>query len=99
MDLFFVKLILSFIVGGSWLAFTLWISEKFGSKIGGIIIGLPSTTLVSLLFIAWTQDSSAAVAAVVIIPAVTAVSLIFSYAFVALYKEKLGIAKSLIGAL
>ncbi|HIH19650.1 TPA: DUF3147 family protein [Candidatus Micrarchaeota archaeon] len=99
MDLFLVKLVLSFIVGGSFLAFTLWISEKFGSKIGGIIIGLPSTTLVSLLFIAWTQDASVAVSAAVIIPAITAVSLIFSYAFVMLYKGKLGMTKALAGAL
>ncbi len=85
-DPFIIKLILSFIVGGSWIAFTIWISERFGSKIGGILIGLPSTILVSLLFIAWTQSNSAAVSAVPVIPAATAVNSLFLVAFILLYR-------------
>ncbi|MCP4683701.1 MAG: DUF3147 family protein [Desulfobacterales bacterium] len=34
---------LSFVVGGLWVAGTTFIAEYFGTKIGGIIGGLPST--------------------------------------------------------
>ena len=87
MDEFQVKLLLAFLVGGSYIAFTIWVSQKFGSKLGGIAIGLPSTTLVSLLFIAWTQDSQAAVSAASIVPVGIAVSCIFVATFVNFYKR------------
>jgi len=85
MDIFYFKLFLSFLVGGAYIAFTIWLSEKFGSKIGGIAIGLPSTALVSFIFIAWTSDLAAAVAAVPITPLVTAACTLFVAAFVRFY--------------
>ena len=87
MDEFQIKLLLSFLVGGGYIAFTIWVSQKFGSKLGGIAIGLPSTTLVSLLFIAWTQNSKAAVSAASIVPVGIAVSCIFVATFVNFYKR------------
>ena len=84
MDLFWLKLILSFIVGGAFIAFTIWVSEKYGSKLGGVIIGLPSTSLVGLLFIAWSQNNMAAVSAVPIMPAVAGINSIFVALFVLL---------------
>ena len=97
MDMFALKLLLSFLVGGAYIAFTIWLSEKFGSKLGGIAMGLPSTALVSFIFIAWTQDLSAAVSAAPITPLVTAACTIFVAAFVRFYG--LGRAKSLALAL
>ncbi|MFA5929820.1 MAG: hypothetical protein WC861_02970 [Candidatus Micrarchaeia archaeon] len=85
MDIFYIKLLLSFLVGGAYIAFTIWLSERFGSKIGGIAIGLPTTTIISLIFIAWTSDLSAAVAAVPIMPLVTAACTLFVAAFVHFY--------------
>lgn len=96
-DPFIIKLVLSFVVGGSWIAFTIWISERFGSKVGGILIGLPSTILVSLLFIAWTQNNVAAVSAVPIIPAATAVNSLFLVAFIVFYRY--GLVLAYLGAL
>lgn len=86
MDPFILKLILSFIVGGLFIAFTIWVSEKFGSKIGGLLIGLPSTLIISLIFIAWTQDQSAAVSAIPIVPAAIAANSLFVVAFILLHK-------------
>lgn len=65
---FLIKLLLSFIVGSFWITITTIIAEKMGSKIGGIIGGLPTTTLVALLFIGITQSPQAAVEATAIMP-------------------------------
>ena len=89
---FLYKLLLSFIVGGSYIAFNIWVSEKFGSRIGGLLIGLPSTLLVSLIFIAWSQNSAAAVSAVPIVPAAIAANSLFLVAFIYLYSRGRAIA-------
>ncbi len=90
-DLFLLKLALSFIIGGSYISFSIWLAEKFGSKIGGLVVGLPTTALVSLIFIAWTQDSQAAVAAIPIMPVAMAVGVVFLAVFTFFYRysEKL----------
>jgi hypothetical protein len=85
-SIFLFKLFLSFIVGGLYIALTIRISERIGSRIGGLLIGLPSTLLVSLIFIAWTQDSRAAVSAIPVVPATIGVSSMFIVAFIHLYK-------------
>jgi len=84
--LLITKLVLSFLVGGLYIATTIGISERFGSRVGGLVIGLPSTLLVSLVFIAWTQDSSVAVSAVPPIPAAVAASSIFLAVFILLHR-------------
>lgn len=84
--IFFIKLILSFIAGGSFIAFLIWLSEKFGSKIGGMLIGLPSTGLISLIFIAWTQNTEAAVSALPVFPATIGAATLFSVAFIYFHK-------------
>lgn len=83
---FLIKLLLSFVVGGFYIAFTIWVSEKFGSRLGGLFIGLPSTLLISLLFIAWTQNSQAAVAALPVVPATIAANSLFLVAFIYFHK-------------
>ena len=81
-NLFLVKLALSFVIGGSYIAFTIWVSEKFGSRLGGLFIGLPSTILVSLIFIAWTQNTDAAVQSTPVVPAAIAACSLFVVAFI-----------------
>jgi hypothetical protein len=85
-DVFLFKLLLSFVVGGCYIAAMLWVSERFGSKIGGILIGLPLTTLISLIFIAWTQGEQAATAAVPVIPATIAANSILLVMFIHQYQ-------------
>ncbi len=90
MDVFWLKVLLSFLVGGSYIAFTIWVSERFGSKIGGVLIGLPSTSLASLAFIAWSQGVPAAVSTVPVIPAVFGASCLFVAVFFLLQKKGVG---------
>ena len=87
MDIFPIKLALSFLVGGAFIAFTIWLSEKYGSKLGGVIIGLPSTSLMGLLFIALSSGDAIAVAAVPIMPAVAGVNSVFVALFILLYRH------------
>ena len=95
--IFIIKLILSFVVGGSYIAFLIWISEKFGSRIGGMLIGLPSTGLISLIFIAWTQSKEVAVRALPVFPATIGAAALFIVAFI--YFHKYGNVKSFLLAL
>lgn len=55
-------------VGGTWVTLTTIIAEKFGSKIGGLLGGMPSTIVVSLLFIGLTQNTEIASQATTIVP-------------------------------
>ena len=80
---FLTKLFLSFIVGGFWVTFTTIIAGRYGSKIGGWIGGLPTTTLIALLFIGITQSPKAAVDATNVIPQIIGFAgimmVVFSY--------------------
>jgi hypothetical protein len=57
MDALFAKAALSFMVGGAWITLAMLMAERLGSKAGGILIALPSTTLVSMLFIGWLEGA------------------------------------------
>lgn len=72
-------------------------SEKLGSRLGGLLIGMPSIVLVGLIFIAWTQNSAALVEATSIMPATIAASSIFLVVFILL--RRLGIVAAYVGAL
>lgn len=84
MDFFWLQVVLSFIVGGAYIALSLKASEKLGSKWGDILIGMPTTTLVGLAFICWIQGVDAAVSATPIMPLTLALGPLFLAAFVAL---------------
>ncbi len=45
-NIFILKLVLSFIVGSLWITMGTVLAEKYGTKIGGLIAGLPSTILI-----------------------------------------------------
>ena len=79
MNPFIIKLMLSIIVGGTYAVLMTWISERFGSKIGGLLIGLPSTSLIGYIFIALTQSSSVAVSGSVISPISIAAASLFLF--------------------
>ncbi|MEK7570399.1 MAG: hypothetical protein AAB515_03115 [Patescibacteria group bacterium] len=94
---FFIKLLLSFLIGGSYIAFAIWVSEKFGSRIGGLLIGLPGSLLISILFIAWSQGTDVAVRAMPIIPASIAANNLFIVGFI--YLRRWGRIIALAGGL
>jgi hypothetical protein len=81
---FYLKLFLSFLIGGSWVILATYLADKLGAKIGGLIAGLPSTLLFGLLFLGWTQSPSVAVQATTIVPLIGGINGLFLVVFVAL---------------
>lgn len=55
--IFIIQLIVSFIVGGSFIALLTFLAERSNSRISGLIISFPSTALLGFFFLAWTQSS------------------------------------------
>ena len=80
---FLIKLALSFMVGSVWITSVTVIAERFGSKIGGFIGGLPSTIVVALIFIGITQSAAAASQAAVMIPLVMGINGFFIIIYLA----------------
>lgn len=92
MDIFYLKLVLAFIVGAFWITGATIIAERFGSKIGGVITGIPSTVVLALFFIGWTQSSQIAKDATTIIPAIMGLDTLFTAIYILLSKYKLYIS-------
>ena len=92
MDIFLLKLILTFIVGGLWINLGTIITEKYGTKIGGVIAGLPSTVAVTLFFIGWTQSAQFASQSTAIVPIVTGISGFFVAVYFLLAKRGIVLA-------
>ncbi len=76
-SIFYLKLFLSFLIGGSWVIFATYLADKLGAKVGGLVAGLPSTLLFGLLFIGWTQSPQAAVQATTIVPLIAGINSLF----------------------
>jgi uncharacterized membrane protein (GlpM family) len=79
-------ILLSLLVGGIWIALTTVLAEKFGSKIGGFIGGLPSTAAVSLFFIGLTQSPETAAQAATVFPLSYAVTGLFLVLYALLWR-------------
>jgi hypothetical protein len=67
-DLFLIYLLSAFLTGGAWVAISTIIAERLGSRLGGFVIGLPSTTVVSFLFIGLSQSPQVASQATTVFP-------------------------------
>jgi uncharacterized membrane protein (GlpM family) len=68
MEPFIIKVLLSLVVGIVWVAASTYLAERVGGRLGGLIAGLPSTAVISLMFIGITQGVSAAMTASAIVP-------------------------------
>ena len=68
LPIFLFQTFLSFIVGTIWLCSLIIIARKFGSKKTGIIAGIPSIVLISILFISITTNKESAIQAIEIMP-------------------------------
>ena len=87
LDAFFLRVLLSFVVAGIWITLATVLSEKFGTKIGGAFGNLPSTLLVSIIFIAWTQDLLFVTETLKIIPLALMVDTIFLFVYIVAAKK------------
>lgn len=94
---FWFKLLLSFIVGSLWVTITTLSAERFGSKIGGLIGGLPSTVVIALLFIGLTQSPQIAAQATTVMPFAQGLNGLFVLTFMLLIPY--GLWAGLLGAL
>jgi uncharacterized membrane protein (GlpM family) len=94
---FFLKLALSFLVGSVWVTLSTLAAEKYGSIVGGLIGGLPSTVVVALLFIGLSQSPLAASAATTVIPLTQGFNGIFLVSYLVLTTR--GLKAGLLGAL
>lgn len=77
MDPFLLRAALGFLVGGVWITLTSIAAESLGSKVGGFLGGLPSTIVVALAFIAWTQGTRRAYDATTALPVAFAINCVF----------------------
>jgi hypothetical protein len=96
-DPFVVRLLVSFVVGGVWITLTSVAAETFGSRIGGFLGGLPSTIVVALTAIGWTQGAERAYHATTALPLAFGVNCVFLLVYAALVHR--GMALGLGGAL
>lgn len=87
MDPFVVKVFLSLIIGIIWVILSTYIAERVSGKIGGLIVGLPSTAVISLLFIGLTQGIPAALTASKIIPFSSGLYCFYFIAYLLLTKK------------
>lgn len=94
---FWFKLGASFLVGTAWVTLSTIAAERYGSKVGGMIGGLPSTVVVSLLFIGSTQSAQAAARTTTVMPLVQGINGMFILVY--LLAVKRGLATALPAAL
>jgi len=97
MDPFITKVILSLIIGIVWVVVSTYIAERVSGKLGGLIVGLPSTAVISILFIGLTQGVTNAMIASVIVPFSSGLYCFYFITFLLLTKK--GFAIGFIGSL
>lgn len=83
-DLFYFKLILAFAVGSTMVTLATVAAERLGSKIGGLIGGIPSAVAISLFFIAYTETPELASEATSTIPLTMGLNGLFLVVYVGL---------------
>ncbi|MCP4601796.1 MAG: hypothetical protein GY847_14995 [Proteobacteria bacterium] len=86
-DEFLLKLAVSFIVGGVWITLVTVAAEKYGSRLGGLFGGLPSTAAVTLLFIGITQSTNVAAEAAAVLPLAMVASGFFAIVYLAFLRR------------
>ena len=85
--LFLFQLVISFFVGSLWITGATLLAERFGSKIGGVIAGMPSSIVIALFFIGWTQTPLAASQATVVVPLIMGIDGLFILAYAVIVRQ------------
>jgi hypothetical protein len=83
-EYFLWKLLLSFIVGSTWITTTTILADKFGARFGGLVAGIPSTIVISLFFVGWTQTPLIASQATTPVPLTMGITAVFVVGYVLL---------------
>lgn len=94
---FVIKWLLSIIIGSIWVIVSTSVAEKISGKLGGLIVGLPSTAVIAFLFIGLTQGIEAVKTASVTL---TLMSGFYGFFFITyLLLAKTSFVKALTGSL
>ena len=86
-QIFLLKLVSSFIVGGVFVSACTIAAERLGSSIGGTIGGLPSTVVVTLFFIGLVDTPEAASEATGIVPLIVGFNGLFLVTYAAIARH------------
>lgn len=93
MDRFFLlKLVITFFIGSLWITGASLLAERFGSKIGGVIAGMPSSIVIALFFIGWTQTPEAASQATVVVPLIMGIDGLFIITYALIVRRSFALA-------
>ncbi len=98
MDPFLIRLVLSFITGFIWITLLTILAERYGTKIGGAIAGIPATMVVALLFIGITQSPEIASESTIVVPLVVGMNALFTVIYI-FFARHTNFSLSLIGSL
>lgn len=103
-QIFIIQLIASVIIGGLFVAIQSLLAERAPQRVAGILLSIPSTLAIGLIFIALSISSSAVAGVVAVIPASFGVTLVFIVAYVYLanvlrFRKMAAIIVSTIGAI
>ena len=90
-NLFLIQLILSFFVGGIAIATLSFIAERTSDKIAGVVLSLPSTVVITFIFIGWT--TSAQTVSDIVPTSIAADGSVMIFTIVYLYLSKIKLPK------
>jgi len=91
------QVLLSFVIAGTVIALLTLLAERFGSRVGGLIVNLPSNILITLIFITVTQGVTFMQGMVPAIPVGMLIDTFFLVVFIALLRVNLLV--SILGSL
>jgi hypothetical protein len=87
-----LQIFLAFLIAGAWIATATWVAEKKGSRVGGLLVNLPSNLLVSLIFMAVLRGPQYAAGAAAAVPIGMGINSIFLALFIWLLPRGLVLA-------
>jgi hypothetical protein len=85
-----LNLVLSFLLAALWVTVATVVTERLGTKVGGVVTSLPSTLIIALYFIAVEEGPAFSAQAAAVIPAELGVNVLFVAIFVATSRHGLG---------
>jgi hypothetical protein len=89
---FVLKVVLSFLIAGTWIGGATLLAERLGSRVGGLVINLPSTILIALLFVALVHDPVFAARATRAVPVGMTIDTLFLAVFIITVRAGLRVA-------
>ena len=80
---FWLRLVISFIIAGTWISVASLLAERLGSLFGGLIANMPSNIVVSMIFMSLVKGDGFAAEAARAVPLGMAIDTIFLFVFMA----------------